>query len=137
MLGKRYRLPSPPTNVLTVAAVTAMVFFLLAFGGKVLEGYRLRRHITMLRSEIAMVKEQREELQARLTFAQSAEYAEKVAREQFKWAKRGETLVIPVYRTGAAGTGTSTSSDAIMEQSTGEERGRWSEWWALLRNPLD
>lgn len=45
-------LPLPPTDILTLLVSTAAVFFTLAFGGKLLEGYRLQRHNAMLRAGI-------------------------------------------------------------------------------------
>ena len=52
MRSQERRLPLPPMDLVTVAVCTAIVFFVLAFGGKALEAYRLQRHNALLRAEV-------------------------------------------------------------------------------------
>ena len=116
------RLPLPPTDILTVLVATAAVFFSLAFGGKLLEGYRLQRHNAILRAEIGVGQEQQDELQQRLQYVQTPAYIEKVAREQYRWVKAGETLVIPIFRYRPATEPTPTSPTGPTTGRMGETR---------------
>jgi cell division protein FtsB len=126
-------LPLPPTDILTLLVSTAAVFFTLAFGGKLLEGYRLQRHNAMLRAEIGGREEQQKQLQQRLDYVQTPAYVEKVAREQYKWVRAGENLVITIFRrrpvveptpTPPAGPTTGTTVTQAVSH--------WPEWWNLL-----
>ena len=116
------RLPLPPTDILTVLVSTAAVFFALAFGGKLLEGYRLQRHNAVLRAEIDMRQEQQKQLKQRLDYVQTSAYVEKVAREQYRWVKAGETLVIPIFRYRPATEPTPTSPTGPTTGRMGETR---------------
>ena len=138
MKSERRRLPIPPTDILTVLVCTAGVFFVLAFGGKALEGYRLQRHNALLHAEIAELDEENKELAGRLEYVQKPEYVEKVAREQYKWAKAGETLVITILRKRpAVPRPTPAARSATAGAGWSSTAPHWSEWWSLLVGPFD
>lgn len=126
-------LPLPPTDIVAVLVSTAAVFFALAFGGKLMEGYRLQHHNAMLRAEIGVREEQQKELQKRLDYVQTPAYVEQVAREQYKWVKAGENLVITIFRhrpvvepAPAPPSGSATGTPVTQAVSY------WPEWWNLL-----
>ena len=95
--GER-RLPLPPVDIVSVILCTAALFFALAFGGKALEAYRLRRHNAMLTAQVAELEAEKAGLEERLAYVGTPQYAESVAREQYKWVKSGETLVVATLR---------------------------------------
>lgn len=137
MKNRERRLPLPPTDIITVLVATAAVFFGLALGGKALEDYRLRRHNATLRMEIAALEEQREQLEAHATYVQSAEYVEQVAREQFKWTKPGERLVIPIIQRRPAVAVTPTPAQSAIEPGAAQPASQWPQWWDLLTGSFD
>jgi cell division protein FtsB len=142
MKRDKLHLPLPPTDIITVVIFTVAVFFLLAFGGKVLEAYRLQRHNALLRAEAAALQEEQKQLQARREYVQTPEYVEKTAREQFKWVKPGEKLVITTFRkpseVGATPTPpASESSPTAAATMLSASAAHWSEWWRLLAGPFD
>ena len=138
MMKKRERrLPLPPTDIVTVLVCTAAVFFVLAFGGKALESYRLQRHNATLRSEIAALEEQKEQLEARLEYVKSPEYVEEVAREQYRWAKPGEKLMIPIFQRTPVVAVTPTPDQPTIEPVATPSASHWSEWWNLLAGSFD
>jgi cell division protein FtsB len=133
MKEEKRRLPLPPIDVITVLISTAAVFFVLAFGGKVLEGYRLQRHNALLRVEIAELQKQQEQLEARLNYVQTPEYVEKVAREQYRWVKEGENLVITIFRRRPVVEPTPTPpSRPTTRTMVAQPVSHWPEWWNLL-----
>jgi len=136
--SQRYRLPRPPTNVLTVVFAVVAVFFGLAFAGKALEGYRVHRHNVILQAEVSTLEEQQVQLRQRLEYVQTSEYVEQVAREQYKWTRDGETLVVPILRRRPAQQGSPTSSP--QPTASAHElapTSHWQEWWFLLSAPFD
>ena len=138
MSSQRSRLPRPPANMLTVIFAVIAVFFGLAFAGKALEGYRVHRHNVILQEEISALKEQREQLRERLEYVQTSEYVEQVAREQYRWTRDGETLVVPICRPRPAPQVSPTS----LPQPSASAREHpptsyWQEWWSLLTAPFD
>jgi len=138
MERKERRLPLPPTDILTVMGITVAIFFLLAFGGKALEGYRLHRYNEQLRAEIAELQEQQEELKAKLEYVQSPQYVEKVAREEYRWVQPGDKLVIPIYREAPAAAATATPAASQGQDMPGAETAsHWPEWQELLFGSFD
>jgi cell division protein FtsB len=137
MGNRERRLPLLPMDIVTVLVCTVTVFFVLAFGGKALESYRLQRHNDKLRQEIAELEQETAELQARLTYVQSAEYVEQVAREQYKLVKPGEKLIIPIPRQGPLVATTPTPSLPTSETVAQQPASYWSVWWELLTGRFD
>jgi len=135
--NRERRLPLPPTDIITVLVCTAAVFFVLAFGGKALEGYRLQRHNAMLRTQSAALEEEQQQLQARLEYVQKPEYVEKVAREQYKWAKIGEKLIITIFRRRPAVEAAPTSLPSTGEVPATQASSHWTAWWKLLIGQFD
>lgn len=88
MKDAKRTIPVAATDILTVLVASAAVFFLLAFGGKLVEAYRLERHNAGLEAEKAALEARRQTLVTELAYVQSPEYVEKVAREQWKWTDR-------------------------------------------------
>ena len=138
MSSQRYRLPRPPTNMLTVIFAVVAVFFGLAFAGKALEGYRVHRHNVILQAEISALEEQQVQLRERLKYVQTSEYVEQVAREQYKWTRDGETLVVPIFRWRPAPQVSPTSSpQPTASAHRHPPTSHWQEWWSLLAAPFD
>jgi cell division protein FtsB len=138
MERRERRLPLPPTDILTVVGITMAILFLLAFGGKALEGYRLYRYNEQLRAEIAELQRKQEELRAQATYVQSAEYVEKVAREEYRWVRPGDKLLIPIFRSQPAPPATPTpqapAGEAMPNAASGSH---WAEWQELLFGSFD
>lgn len=132
MQSRKRRLPNPPTDIMVVLAAIAAVFFLLAFGGKAVEAYRVQRYNAMLRAEITALQEERKSLEARLQYVGTPEYVEEVAREEYKWVKPGENLVIPIFQHRPV---SSIPSIAMRqpEAPAAPSVSHWPEWLNLLK----
>ncbi len=137
MKTRERRLPLPPMDIVTVVVCTIAILFVLAFGGKALESYRLRRHNERLRRELAALEQETAELQARLTYVQSAEYVEQVAREQYKLIRPGEKLIIPIFRRGPVVVTTPTPLLPTSRTATEQPASYWPAWWELLTGQFD
>jgi len=135
---ERRRLPLPPTDIVTVLVCTAAVFVSLAFGGKALESYRLQRQSAALREQIAALEEEERQLDAHLQYVQTPEYVEKVAREQYKWAKAGEKMIITIFRRRPAAEATPTpASRSVLGAAASASVSHWPEWLGLLTGSFD
>ena len=137
MNNETRRLPLPPTDILTVLVTMGAIVFVLAFGGKLLEAYRLQRYNDTLRANRASLLAQQQQLQGQLKYVQTPEYVEKVAREQYKWAKPGEKVVIPLFRTRLAAATAGTSSRPATSSENQAAGPWWSAWWKALTGSFD
>lgn len=125
--------PLPPTDILTVLVSTAAIFFALAYGGKLLEGYRLQRHNARLAASIAALEAQQAQLKARRDYVKTPAFVEQVAREQYRWVKSGESLVVTVIRRRPVAEPTPTPALTPTARTSAVQPGsHWAEWWNLL-----
>lgn len=133
-MKKETHLQISPNDMMAVVASTALFIFALAFGGKLLEGYRLRQHNAMLRAEIQLLEAQQRDLEARLEEVKTPAYVERVAREQYHWVKAGESLVVTVLRESPASGAVSAAvpGGVAASSSEGQAGPFWAAWWALL-----
>ena len=132
-MKRETHLPISPNDMMAVVASTALFILALAFGGKLLEGYRLRQHNAMLRTEIRLLETQRQELEARLEEVKTPEYVERVAREEYHWVKPGESLVVTTFREqSAAPAAVAVVGDLTSTPSENETGPYWEAWWELL-----
>lgn len=132
-MKRETHLPISPSDLLAVVASTALFIFALASTGKLLEGYRLRQHNSMLRAEIQLLKAQQRDLEVRLEEVKTPAYVERVAREQLRWVKAGESLVVTILRESPA---VAAAAPASSHATTGAPNSLavpyWSAWWELL-----
>ncbi len=94
MAGKKDSIPISLTQFMTIIALVITVYFIVDFSDKALASYRIRRIEARLIQEIEEEKAERRRLEERLKYVQTDEYVERVAREELRWGKPGETLVI-------------------------------------------
>lgn len=94
MAGKKGNIALSLIQFMTVIALVVTVYFIVDFSDKALASYRIRRIETRLIQEIEEEKAKRQRLEERLKYVQTDGYVEKIAREELKWGRSGETLVI-------------------------------------------
>jgi len=114
-----------------------VVFFTLAFGGKALESYRLDRQNARLNAEVAALQEEQKQLQAELDYVGKPDYVEKVAREQYKWTRIGEKLMITIFRYRPPAAEAAPSPPASEGSTNTPPTSYWPEWWRLLSTAFD
>jgi len=131
---------SPISNQVSVVLLTTiLLFFLVAFAGKAVEEYRLRRELERMNQEINRLNEERVALERTAVFMESSAYAE---RELKKWGKvrPGETWVAPIATlvTPAVPSQVTPAPIATPEryaQDDGREPPYWDEWFKLISRP--
>lgn len=94
MAGKKGNIAISFTQFMTIIALVVTVYFIVDFSDKVIASYRIHRVEARLSQEIEEGKAERQRLEERLKYVQTDEYVERVAREELKWGRPGETLVI-------------------------------------------
>ncbi len=84
-------------QMIAAAALTISAVFLLAFGGQIIEIYRLRNELAGADSRLEQLRAEEAALEATRVYVESDEYAEKVAREELNKIRPGDrrTIIIP------------------------------------------
>lgn len=121
-------------QLLSVLACTLVVFFVISFVGKALEAYQLRRQVNLLEAQVKALENEEAALEDQLEYVRSDAYVEKVAREQLKWSRPGETIFLPLPR--LANTlqvvPPSAAPTSPASGTTPRWQSHWPEWWSLL-----
>ena len=133
--AKRHR-TVPFTQLVTVVVATMAISMIVDFGRKATANYRIQREEIRLEQEIAAERVQHEALLARREYVQTDEYVEQVAREELKWARAGETVIIPIplKRKPPPTPETSPAPGKLSQREF-----YWQEWWGLFfdRPPME
>lgn len=84
-------------QLIAVAALAISVVFLLAFGGQIIEIYRLRSSLAAADQRVESLRAEQVALEATRVYVESDEYAEKVAREELNKIRPGDrrTIIVP------------------------------------------
>jgi cell division protein FtsB len=82
-----------------IIALSISIFLIIDLGRRAAANYRIQREAERLTQEVEAAKRYQAKLLAQRTYAASDLYVEEVARNELKWAKPGETVivVIPQY----------------------------------------
>jgi cell division protein FtsB len=119
------RLPLLPAII--GAALLAAVYLAFTTGSYVLHYYQLRNEERELKTEIAQLAAEQEQLNAVRDYLQSDEYVEDVARRTLGLVRPGETLVIV---SGTSPTPAPTPDAAASTPIPGDD-----DWWKALFVP--
>ena len=128
-MGKKTLLPKVGLHqLIAVAAACTSVVFLLAFGSQIVEIYRLRSALAIADQGVGRLCTEQAALEATLTYVQSDEYVEQVARAELNKVRPGDHRIIVVTR--EAPTGTPSPGAQLQPAPSG---GTYvSNWWELL-----
>ena len=85
-------------QLLIALALTISVAYSVAITDVVSRSLRTRRRVDSLRAEVQALEDERAELLRGLELVESDVYVEKVAREDLKWRKPGETSFVPILK---------------------------------------
>jgi len=81
-------------RLIAVAAVAISVVFVLAFGGQILEIYRLRSTLAIADGRLEQLQREQVALEATRTYVASDAYVERVARAELNMIRPGDRRVI-------------------------------------------
>ena len=133
--AKRHR-TVPFTQIITIVVATMAISMIVDFGHKATAKYRVRREESRLEQEIAAERAKHEALLALEEYVQTDEYIEHVAREELRWVRSGETVVVPVplNRKPLATPETPPPPTELLQRES-----HWQEWWTLFfdRPPME
>jgi hypothetical protein len=128
---KRKRSSSKTTiaQFVAIIALSISIFLIIDLGRRAAANYRVQREAERLTQEVEAAKHYQAELLAQRTYAASDLYVEEVVRNELKWAKPGESVmvVIPIYEetTSSATQGVENSKKTVI-------RTPQQAWWQLF-----
>jgi len=107
--------------MIVIFAVSMVILLTVDFGQRAARGYQVRRAEEKLSVQVEALTKAHDALLARLDYVQSDAYIEEVARNELKWSKPGETVVIilatPLASEGSAAAGSLTTLQPAAVQN--------------------
>lgn len=94
MKKKRQSSRTPLAQFVAIIALTISIFLIVDFGRRAATNYRIQREAEHISQQVEAARRYQARLLARRTYAASDLYVEEVARNELKWAKPGETVVV-------------------------------------------
>ncbi|HEU5011869.1 MAG TPA: septum formation initiator family protein [Roseiflexaceae bacterium] len=82
--------------LVTIGLVLLSLLLLGNFVNQVILSAQMDRQRDQVQAEIAQIQDENQQLSTSVAMAQSADYAEQVAREQLGYARQGDVVVVPV-----------------------------------------
>ncbi len=130
VINKKRQGPRAPfAQFVAIIALTISIFLIVDLGRRAATNYRIQREAERLSQEVEAARQYQARLLARRTYAASDLYVEEVARNELKWARPGEKVVVvmPVYEAARPLDQTPKSSHEIRVVTTPEQA-----WWQLF-----
>lgn len=95
---KRTRQSSKTTlaQFVAIIALSISIFLIVDLGRRAAANYRVQREAERLTQEVEAARRYQAKLLAQRTYAASDLYVEAIARNELKWAKPGETVVVVI-----------------------------------------
>jgi len=136
MSKKKRQRTVPFTQIITIVVATMAISMIVDFGRKATANYRVRNEESRLEQEIAAERAKHQALLARRAYVQTDEYVEQVAREELKWVRPGEIVVVPVPLERKP---LPTQEPPPAPTELLQRESHWQEWWALFfdRPPME
>ena len=115
---------------IAVIALSISVFLIIDLGRRAAANYRVQREAERLTQEVAVAQAEQDALLARRSYVSSDLYVEEMARQELKWARPGETVIVVMATPEAilqpANTETPTVSSYAAPQTPAQA------WWNLF-----
>jgi cell division protein FtsB len=120
----------PVAQFVAIIVLSVSIFLIVDFGRRAAANYRVQREAARLSQEVEAVKQYQAQLLARRTYVASDLYVEEVARNELKWAKPDETIIVilptpePVHPQGQPVSKKETPSQVVQTPA--------QAWWHLF-----
>jgi len=84
----------PVAQFVAIVALSISIFLIVDLARRAAANYRVQREAYRLEQEVKAVRDYQARLLARRTYVASDLYVEEVARNELKWARSGETVIV-------------------------------------------
>ena len=91
---KRKKADLPVAQFIAIVVLSIALFLIVDFGRRTASGYRIYREEARLKAQLAPLQEAHRQLLDKRNYAQSDAYVEEIARNELKWSKPGEVVVV-------------------------------------------
>jgi cell division protein FtsB len=103
---KRKQIDLPIAQFIAIIVLSISIFLIIDFGRRAATGYRVRREEEKLYAQLEAARQTQQDLLAKRDYVETDIYIEEVARNELKWSRADETIVV-IMATPQASTSSS------------------------------
>lgn len=126
---KRKQIDLPIAQFIAIIVLSISIFLIIDFGRRAATGYRVRREEEKLYAQLEAAQQTQQDLLAKRDYVKTDIYIEEVARNELKWSRGGETIVV-IMATPQAPTSSPIPIKTTLPNQPAETP--LQAWWALF-----
>lgn len=123
---KRKTIEFPVMRFVAIISLGMALFLIIDFGQRVASGYQVGREEEKLEAQMRILSETNAALTARRDYVNTDAYVEEIARNELKWSKPGETVIVILATPQAPLSTTLTINGAGQAQTTETPLEAWT-----------
>ncbi|MFQ5576360.1 MAG: septum formation initiator family protein [Anaerolineae bacterium] len=131
---KRKTIELPIAQFIAVIVLSISLFLIIDFGRRAATGYRVHKEEKRLQVQLDAIQKTNRALLARQDYVGTDRYVEEVARNELKWSKPGETVIIVLATPQVASP---PGVPSTLPRSTQQFNTPWHNWLALFFPELE
>lgn len=91
---KRKQIDLPIAQFIAIVVLSISIFLIIDFGRRAATGYRVRREEEKLYAQLEAARQTQQDLLAKRDYVETDIYIEEVTRNELKWSRADETIVV-------------------------------------------
>ncbi len=113
----------------TIILLVVSVLFVYNFVVQVVRQTQLEQYRDSIAQNVTRLRDQNAALNRSVTYFESRDYAESVAREQLGYARPGDTVMMPTFPDQLS---TTAPVVPVTPTTTAPTEPNWLRWWNML-----
>ena len=120
----------PLAQFVAIIALSISIFLIIDLGRRAAANYRVQREAYRLGQEVEVMRQHQAKLLARRSYVASDLFVEEVARNELKWAKPGETIIVVLPTPAVILSQPAPTSPQVSLQQSAQTPAE--AWWLLF-----
>jgi cell division protein FtsB len=113
----------------TIILLVVSVLFVYNFVVQVVRQTQLEQYRDRIAQNVARLRDQNTTLSRSVTYFESRDYAESVAREQLGYARTGDIVMMPTFPDKLS---TTAPVNPVIPTTAAPTEPNWLRWWNML-----
>lgn len=133
MKSKKQGFRAPIAQFIAIIALSISIFLVVDLGRRAAANYRVQREAERLSQEVEQARLEQQALKTQLGYVQSDLFVEDMARQDLKWARPGETVVVVLATPEVVAQSPQATHKTVIVGPVAQTPAQ--AWWLLFFGP--